>query len=98
MNFVDFNNNVDSDIRSGIKNRYCPEGYRTPNQRELAIMLYYDIKDTQSCWSRTVWSFGEAGSNDKDQGKYGFSKRETLMTVANDNLNGTRCVRDIRVD
>jgi hypothetical protein len=99
VSFVTFNENIDADIRSGVKNRYCPPGYRTPNQRELAIMLYYDIKDTQPCWSRTVWSFGEAGSNDKDQGKYGFSKQQTLMTVANyGDINGTRCVRDIRVD
>lgn len=69
-----------------------------PNQRELAIMLYYDIYDREYCLSRTVWSFGEMGVNNKDQGKYSFCRRPALMTVNASNTNGTRCVRDIRVD
>lgn len=98
VDFTTFNNNIDSDIRSGILNRYCPEGYRTPNQRELAIMLYYDVYDENYCWSRTLWSFGEIGANNKNTDKYGFHKRSNLMTVNNSTINGTRCVRDIRVD
>lgn len=96
--FQTFNANVDLDIRSGKQNRYCPPGYRVPNQRELAIMLYYDIYDGEYCLSRTVWSFGEMGVNNKGQGKYGFCRRPALMTVNTSNTNGTRCVRDIRVD
>lgn len=99
VKFVEFNNNINADIRNGVKNRYCPQGYRTPNQRELAIMLYYDVYDAEYCWSRTEWSFGNNGVNNKNTGKYGFSKRPTLITVSNnDSFNGTRCVRDIRVD
>ena len=42
-NFETFNSIITDAINKGEKNPYCPEGWRLPNQREVAIMFYYMI-------------------------------------------------------
>ena len=105
VNVTTFNNNITADISSGTKNRYCPDGYRTPNQRELAIMVYYFSNDptytldyiNDNYITRTYWSFGYHGIKKSD--KQGFAARTSpIITVNSTSNNGTRCVRDIRVD
>lgn len=112
MSVSNFNNNITNDISNGKKNRYCPEGYRTPNQRELAIMVYYFTNETGytndfiegNYITRTYWSFGPEGKLEtpKHDTKQGFAARTgppAYTTVSqNTSYNGTRCVRDIRVD
>lgn len=50
-------------------NRFCPPGYRLPNQRELALMHLYCVPSFWSgagqSYSRTYYSYGGAGSNPK---------------------------------
>lgn len=112
MTVSNFNNNITNDISNGEQNRYCPEGYRTPNQRELAIMVYYFTNETGYTndfiegryITRTYWSFGPEGKLEtpKHGTKQGFAARTgppAYTTVSeNTSYNGTRCVRDIRVD
>lgn len=106
-----FNNNITADISNGEQNRYCPPGYRAPNQRELAIMVYYFTNETgytndfiESRYiTRTYWSFGPEGNLNppKSTSKQGFAARTgspAFITVNSTTNNATRCVRDIRVD
>lgn len=55
--------------RSLGTNRFCPAGYRLPNQRELALMHLYCPSsfwtDVSQSYSRTYYSYGGAGSNPK---------------------------------
>ncbi|MGM9752923.1 MAG: hypothetical protein ACI3ZK_02570 [Candidatus Cryptobacteroides sp.] len=108
-NFNTFNNNVTSAISAGGSNPYCPEGYRTPNQREMAIMAYNKLYDGTEfnyhngnsqgyMMCRTGFSFGALGLNTVPT-KFGYSFADgiiTLQTTAT--ASTTRCVRDIRVD
>ena len=106
--FVQFNKTVTDAITNGQANPYCPEGYRLPNQRELAIMVYYQLDNgsggntaiENSIMTRTAWSFGgtEVGSG-KVSTKYGFSYNDGNISLYNQNsAKSSRCVRDIRVD
>ncbi len=100
--FKEFNEIITSTISKGGSNPYCLKGYRTPNQREMAIMAYnklYDGSEFNSSYgdmmSRTAFSFGYYGLMTKDD-KYGYSNSITLWKEMT--ANTTRCVRDIRVD
>lgn len=99
--FKDYNAAVDKSVAEGNGNPYCPEGYRTPNQTEAAIMRYYmttdGTADFYKTMTRTYWSFGPFGNNVKNQGKYGFVV-SSVVTVNNENANKVRCVRDLRVN
>lgn len=108
--FQGFNDAVTKDISDGKTNPYCPKGYRIPNQRELAIMVYnklYDGKEfnynfpsgNSNAMCRTKYSFGalgakKAGATDK----YGFIYTPSIITLAGYSAKTTRCVRDVRVD
>lgn len=106
--FNDFNNTIDNAIASGASNPYCPEGYRTPNQREVAIMAYNYLDDGSGgnqpldnpIMTRTSWSFGKLGLDKPDIGydKYGFMYTGVITLRYNGTANTTRCVRDIRVE
>lgn len=100
QSFTVFNEKVDEEIAAGRGNPYCPEGYRTPNQIEAAIMRYYiDNWGNNNTFTRTYWSFGPLGSNSKFvDDKYGFSVQGTNITVNKKDLGEVRCVRDIRVN
>jgi hypothetical protein len=62
----DINNNIDSNY-TNYPEKYCPEGYRLPNVREVAILAYFIpsasdaksfVKSSNSVVSRTYYSFG----------------------------------------
>lgn len=69
LTFKGFNEAITTAISQGGSNPYCPKGYRTPNQREMAIMAYNKLYDGtefnyyngsyQNMMSRTAFSFGK---------------------------------------
>lgn len=96
--FKDYNAAVDKSVAEGNGNPYCPEGYRTPNQTEAAIMRYYmDSGENCQTMTRTYWSFGPFGNNVKNQTKYGFVV-SSVVTVNNEKAEKVRCVRVLRVN
>ena len=73
LEFLSLNKKVNEAMRDTGENPYCPEGYRLPNQRELAVLRYFTPGYTYTGMiSRTYWIFG---STDEayDDGK-GVSK------------------------
>ena len=104
--FQDYNKRIDDSIAAGKGNPACPEGYRIPNQVELAVMFYYiEHYKPGAIWTRTYWSFGALGKNNKgvkDQGtkkfSYGFGINGGNITVYENGKSEARCVRDIRVN
>lgn len=66
ITFADMQAELD---RSLGTNRFCPAGYRLPNQRELALMHLYCASSfwngAGQSYSRTYYSYGGAGSNPK---------------------------------
>ena len=103
--FVGFNNAVDEAIASGKS--FCPEGWRVPNQIEMAVAFYYADQTTDT-FCRTYFSFGPTspygGSNknydssDDSKNKYGFKVKNNINVANNEDVTTFRCVRDIRVD
>lgn len=107
--FEDYNNAITTALNTGQEHPYCPEGWRLPNQRETAIMLYYMTGKDQlgnatgenalsATMTRTRWSFGRNGQYRKVDHKYGFRMGNSIITVDNGGEDDARCVRDIRVD
>lgn len=107
LTFQGFNDAITTAISKGGSNPYCPKGYRTPNQREIAIMAYNKlINDTdfnyyngsyQNMMSRTAFSFGYYGLKTvPTKYGYGYSTNITLWNTMT--ASTTRCVKDIRVD
>ena len=102
--FKEFNEAITTAISKGETNPYCPKGYRTPNQREMAIMAYnklYDGTEFNSSkgnmMSRTAFSFGYYGSKTVDT-KYGYGYSSVITLWNTMTASTTRCVKDIRVD
>ena len=97
---------VNSDVTekgSSYEAGYCPQGYRLPNQLELAMMRFYCNGVSHGSVSRTYWSMGVVpgtyGNSGKDgRNKYGFVDNENITLDVNYNSTTQRCVRDIRVD
>ena len=113
--YTDFSSNIpfakfqaDIDARGSYLSGYCPEGYRIPNQMELAMMNYYMDLGSHTLYSRTYWSFGPYsgtyGPNGKrnDANDIGFIRiKNTNLTVDASSSNTTkyaRCVKDIRMN
>ena len=106
LTFQGFNEAITTAISQGGSNPYCPKGYRTPNQREMAIMAYNKLYDGtefnyyngsyQNMISRTAFSFGNYGLKTVDKYGYGYSSVITLWNTMT--ASTTRCVKDIRVD
>ena len=105
--FQEFNEAITTAISQGGSNPYCPKGYRTPNQREIAIMAYNKLYDGtefnyydrsyQNMMSRTAFSFGYYGLKTvPTKYGYGYSTNITLWNTMT--ASTTRCVKDIRVD
>lgn len=96
--FSVYNANISRYVSQGRQNPYCPDGYRTPNQMEVAIMKYYLPSDNYTSMSRTYWSMGPLGANHSGaEGKYGFIQNaDRNVTVNNQYIDGVRCVRDVR--
>ena len=102
--FKNFNTVVDNYSAEGML--LCPEGWRIPNQLELAVSYYYGGQSGDT-FSRTFYSFGPLGSFDKTSSsvtldsniKYGFKLKGSTINVSNNEaITSYRCVRDIRVD
>ena len=74
--FETFNKNVSEAISSGKSNPYCPDGYRIPNQRELAIMVYNKLYDGSEFNHDLpyvyVWQSGTNERNAMCRTKYSF--------------------------
>ena len=113
--YTDFSSNIpfatfqaDIDARGSYLSGYCPEGYRIPNQMELAMMNYYMDDLSYNLYSRTYWSFGPYSGNYGPYGKSGKEYKIGFMRISNGNLtvdnsnnNRTqyaRCVKDIRMN
>ena len=80
-------------------NRFCPPGYRLPNQRELTILAYYaeDNLSASRHASRTWYSFGMYGSQ-KDYSKKGWAYNngnKTVHMMTTETTARQRCVRDV---
>ena len=96
---------ADIDARGSYLSGYCPEGYRIPNQMELAMMNYY-MGLSYNLYSRTYWSFGPYTGKYGYTGKSGNANNIGFMRIDNGNLTvdtGTetryaRCVKDIRMN
>ena len=106
--FQDFNEAITTAISKGESNPYCPKGYRTPNQREMAIMAYnklydgtefnyYNGSSKGNMMSRTAFSFGYYGSKTVDT-KFGYGYSSVITLDRAMQASTTRCVKDIRVD
>ena len=105
--FQDFNEAITTAISKGESNPYCPKGYRTPNQREMAIMAYNKLYDGtefnyyngsyQNMISRTAFSFGNYGLKTVDT-KFGYGYSSVITLDRAMQASTTRCVKDIRVD
>lgn len=98
--FIKLNEKVTSSVLSGQGNPFCPEGYRLPNQRELAVLKYFGNVDIGNQMSRTHWIFGALGEQKKMDSKNGFSYNGGVMTVSDGATvkdGEFRCVRDIDV-
>ena len=103
--FVGFNNAVDAAIAEGTS--FCPEGWRVPNQLEMAMMFYYANEKTDT-FCRTYFSFGptspygglnkDYNSSDDSKNKYGFKIKNNINVANNEDVTTYRCVRDVRVD
>lgn len=98
VDFPTFQQNIDD--KGSYGSGYCPEGYRIPNQMELAMMVYYMPSVDTPIDSRTYWTFGPHGANPKSgkENNYGFCYDNGNITVAHYNVTKARCVRDIRVE
>ena len=76
--FWEFNQNIDNALAQNEEHPYCPEGYRVPNQRELAMMRYYTpsiinslvVHDSRGLMSRTKWYFGVKGDGTPSDAVY----------------------------
>ena len=107
LTFQGFNEAITTAISKGETNPYCPKGYRTPNQREMAIMAYNKLYDGtefnyyngsyQNMMSRTAFSFGYYGSQTVAT-KYGYGYSSLITLARAMQASTTRCVKDIRVD
>ena len=102
LTFKNTNDNVNTAINAGNNNPYCPEGYRLPNQMELAVMAYYDvINSSTNMVSRTFWAYGTDRTDGiaAKESKYGYIYAGGNLSLESSAKNFVcRCVRDIRVD
>lgn len=93
--FDKFQSNIDDSGSSG--SGYCPEGYRVPNQMEMAMMNYY-ISLTENLYSRTYYSFGPKGMNKVSNVGFMRLTNGNITVDASTAVTKARCVRDIRVE
>lgn len=108
--FKDYNEYINTRLReNGVL--ICPEGWRTPNQREVATMVFFTNNlpgannlSGNATLSRTAWSMGyfqgqaefQTDPSLKKNDKYGFIYDGSIITLGN-TTDRVRCVRDVRV-
>ena len=100
LTFSTVNTNVTTAINAGNQNPYCPEGYRLPNQTELAMLKYYNVISKEMV-SRTYWAYGSDRTDGvtAKEAKHGYiysNKNISLESAGKAFV--CRCVRDIRTD
>lgn len=91
---------------SSVDAGYCPEGYRLPNQVELAMMALnggLGLDSNQNAPCRTYWSLGIKGLNIIKDGKNRecFTMEYNKKNITADatlRTSSARCVRDVRVE
>lgn len=88
--------------KSLINSRFCPPGYRLPNQRELIIMnLYCDWNfwdNSYHAFTRTYYSHGVHGSKPKEseKNKYGWARGwGKIYMTEKETTTQIRAVRDL---
>ena len=101
--WVDFNEHL-YPVR-GRASDPCPDGYRVPNQREMAIMLTIpDIKNEFDAVKERRYivptAFSMNGTGNYSAGnRYGFlynsSDHTYILETGETNKGGTRCIRDV---
>lgn len=96
---------INETITNEGHNKYCPAGYRLPNQKEMALM---SLVLPEAYWntsviripSRTFFSHGHYGDNSDRPSKHllGFSynpkKHDVFLPDRGHEASGIRCVRD----
>ncbi len=99
-NFATFND----DITTSGSSEFCPDGYRVPNQRELALMdMYIPSIMGDNFFCRTFYSFGYYGATGikkaTEANKYGCMKGGgNIHMTSNDVATTARCVRDLQTN
>lgn len=94
--FKKYNEELNRRIRSN-ETLFCPEGYRTPNQREMAVMHYFGGVNETLC--RTAWSRGFYQTDSqikRDNSKHGFVLSGGNIALYDPGKGQVRCVRDVR--
>lgn len=88
--------------KSLINSRFCPQGYRLPNQRELIIMnLYCDWNfwdNSYHAFTSTYYSHGVHGSKPKEseKNKYGWARGwGKIYMTEKETTTQIRAVRDL---
>ena len=100
LTFSTVNTNVTTAINAGNQNPYCPEGYRLPNQTELAMLKYYNVISKEMV-SRTYWAYGSDRTDGvtAKQDKHGYIYAGGNISLQSGGATFVcRCVRDIRTD
>lgn len=100
LTFSTVNTNVTTAINAGNQNPYCPEGYRLPNQTEMAMMKYYNVLSGDMV-SRTYWAYGSDRTDGvaEKEDKHGYIYAGGNISLeSSDKAFVCRCVRDIRTD
>lgn len=89
---------------SSVDAGYCPEGYRVPNQVELAMLTLnggLGLDSSQNTPCRTYWSLGVKGLNIIGDARECFTTEYGKMNITVDAklvTSSVRCVRDVRVE
>ena len=94
---------------SSVDAGFCPEGYRVPNQLEMALMLYNakSCLDDQNQICRTYWSLGTKGLNLRKNNNENFSvnsRHNITVSMSGKDANADnwtksiRCVKDVRTE
>lgn len=99
------NKNMNNYLDTYGLNPYCPDGYRLPNVRELAVYrnLIPDSDKTRVfnsttsyAFTRSYWSLGSDGLRKvTDEYGWGANSQKILMTY-NHTTTTVRCVKDVR--
>lgn len=97
INFPDMQKEINNSLAN---NRFCPKGYRLPNQRELCLMQLYCSytfwEGSYNALSRTYYSYGAEGNNVKEPEKYGWVGNHSIIyMVSYEKSTQLRAVRDL---
>lgn len=74
----------------------CPDGYRIPNQRELALLYIANVRPsyTNGYWWSATYNWYKSGTTSQVHSAI-TSTTTTVTTPYNGGNNHTRCIRDV---